>query len=124
MNYHEVKLLSRKLRSNQTASEKILWARIRDRQLNGFKFLRQHPILYDRKGNDLNIFIPDFYCPVARLVIEVDGGIQVNLQEHDQWREETLIKAGIIILRFQNDELADIESVLKKIKMKLQSRPA
>ena len=120
MNYHEVKNFSRKLRKNQTPCEKQLWNRIRDRQLNGFKFLRQHPIVYDRNGNDLNIFIPDFYCPSARLAIEVDGGIHINNQVHDRWREEILIANKITVLRIQNDELLDIESVIHKISKKLK----
>ena len=115
MNYHEIKLLSRKLRKSQTPCEKILWNRIRDRQLDGFKFLRQHPIVYDRNGNDLNIFIPDFYCPVARLAVEVDGGIHINMRDHDRRREEILVSKEIKVLRITNEELSDVESVLKKI---------
>jgi very-short-patch-repair endonuclease len=79
MNYHEIKLLSQKLRKQPTEYEQQLWFRIRDRQLDGYKFLRQHPLIYDRNGNDLKIFIPDFYCAKARLVIEVDGGIHNRL---------------------------------------------
>jgi very-short-patch-repair endonuclease len=120
MNYHEVKHLSRKLRKNQTPSEKLLWNRIRNRQLNGFKFLRQHPIVYDRNGNNLNIFIPDFYCPRVRLAIEVDGGIHILNEDHDQWREKILTAMEIRVLRIQNNELLDIESVLQKIREKLK----
>jgi very-short-patch-repair endonuclease len=120
MNYHEIKLLSRKLRKNQTASEKQLWKRIRGRQLEGFKFLRQHPVIYDRNGNDLNIFIPDFYCPRARLAIEVDGGIHNTRQDQDRRREKMLTDMDITVLRLKNDELIDMESVLCKIKVKLK----
>ena len=83
MNYHEVRQISRKLRKNQTPSEHLLWRRIRNRQLDGFKFLRQHHIVYDRKENDLNVFIPDFYCPSRRLAIELDGGVHLRTREHD-----------------------------------------
>ncbi|MBN1200186.1 MAG: DUF559 domain-containing protein, partial [Bacteroidales bacterium] len=55
-------------------AEKRLWEELKDRRVEGFKFLRQHPIMVDRQGNDLNFFIPDFYCPQARLAIEIDGG--------------------------------------------------
>ena len=120
MNYHEIKLLSRKLRKNQTVSEKQLWKRIRGRQLDGFKFLRQHPVIYDRNGNDLNIFIPDFYCPRARLAIEVDGGIHNTRQDQDRRREKMLTDMDITVLRINNDELIDMESVLCKIREKLK----
>ena len=120
MNYHEVKYLSREFRKNQTPSEKQLWNKIRDRQLDGFKFLRQHPIVYDRNGNDLNIFIPDFYCARARLAVEIDGGIHFNKKDHDKWREEILVAMGITVMRFQNDELIEIETILQKIRKKLK----
>ena len=55
---------ARRLRREQTEWEYALWARLRRRQLNGFKFRRQHPI---------GPFFVDFFCPEARLVIEIDG---------------------------------------------------
>ena len=44
--------------------EREMWSRLRSRQLDGWKFRRQHPI-----GPN---FV-DFYCPAARLVIEFNG---------------------------------------------------
>jgi very-short-patch-repair endonuclease len=120
MNYNEIKFFSGKLRKNQTEAEKQLWIHIRNRQLDGFKFLRQHPVIYDRKGNDLNAFIPDFYCPKVRLAIEVDGGVHVIMRDYDRWREEILTGMGITVLRFHNDELSEIEGILKKIRAKLK----
>ena len=122
MNYHEVKLLARKLRKNQTDAEQQLWNSLRDRQLDGYKFLRQHPVIYDRNGNDLNIFIPDFYCPKSKLAIEVDGKVHLSCRQHDLWRENTLTEMGITVLRFQNEELIDMEIVLKKIRTKLKMK--
>ena len=90
MQYVEIKSFSRKLRREQTAFERRLWYRIRNRQLEGFRFLRQRPLMYHRQGNDLKFFIPDFYCPKARLVIELDGGIHDETPEKDQWRDEIL----------------------------------
>ena len=122
MNYHEIKLISRKLRKIQTTYEKQLWNRIRDRQLNGFKFLRQHPIVYDRNGNDLNFFIPDFYCSSVRLAIELDGGIHINTKDYDARRDEILTSMDIEVLRIQNEELIDMESVLQKISERIAER--
>ena len=122
MNYHEVKLISRKLRKNQTPFEKQLWKKIRDRQLDGYKFLRQHFIIYDRNGNDLNFFVPDFYCPKVRLAIEIDGGIHVYTQGYDKWRSEIIRAMKIEVLRFNNDELVEMERVLQEIRMKLSTQ--
>ena len=55
-----LKQASRKLRNNMTEAEKLLWSRLRGKQLLGLQFYRQTPILN---------FIVDFYCPVANLVI-------------------------------------------------------
>jgi very-short-patch-repair endonuclease len=123
MKYHEIRQISRKLRKRQTPSEKLLWKRIRNRQLDGFKFLRQHHIVYDRNGNDLKVFIPDFYCPTKRLAIELDGGIHLMTREHDLWRDEILTLMGINVLRIRNEELLDIEYVLKKILLLLHTPP-
>lgn len=52
------------LRNNMTEAEKLVWARLRGKQILGLQFYRQKPILN---------FIVDFYCPAANLVIECDG---------------------------------------------------
>jgi very-short-patch-repair endonuclease len=56
---------SRALRENMTEAERLLWKKIRGKQLNGYQFYRQKTI-----GN----YIVDFYCPRAKLIIELDGG--------------------------------------------------
>ena len=58
-------LRARQLRSNLTEAEIRLWSRLRRKQLDGFRFRRQQPI---------GPFIVDFFCPAAKLVVEVDGG--------------------------------------------------
>ena len=62
--------LSRNLRRNMTDAERLLWSKIRSKQLKGFQFYRQKII-----GN----YIVDFYCPKSKLVIEVDGGQSMPL---------------------------------------------
>jgi very-short-patch-repair endonuclease len=120
MKYHDVKRFSRRLRKQQTLSEQLLWEKIRDRKIEGFKFLRQHPLLYDRQGNNLRFFIPDFYCPRAQLIIELDGSVHDYTKEYDNWRDAILTAKGLKILRFRNDELNNIDAVLEQIRHELK----
>ncbi len=55
-------------RKQPTEAEALLWERLRNKQLKGAKFRRQHPI-----GN----FILDFYCHAAKLGVELDGSYTV-----------------------------------------------
>ena len=52
------------LRMRETKSEKILWDKLKNNQLDGLKFRRQHPI---------SLYIADFYCHKFKLIIELDG---------------------------------------------------
>lgn len=56
---------SRTLRTNMTDAEQVLWYRIRRKQIQNVQFYRQKPLLS---------FIVDFYCPAAKLIVELDGG--------------------------------------------------
>jgi very-short-patch-repair endonuclease len=116
MKYAEIKEYSRKLRREQTYSEKLLWYRLSNRQLDGFKFLRQHPILVDRDGNNLSFFIADFYCAKAKLAIEIDGKIHQDKVEHDVWRQKIIEGMGLTVLRFRNEEIDDIEGPIERIR--------
>jgi len=115
MKYYEIKKLASRLRRNQTPSEKLLWSSIRNRQLYGRKFNRQHPIIYESNKNEHFFFIPDFYCDKEKLIIEVDGGIHINQTERDKHRDEILKDNGYKVLRINNIELLDIEEVLMRI---------
>ena len=100
---------ARELRQNQTPAEKLLWKFIRNRQLKGFKFRRQHPIFH---------FIADFYCHEARLIIELDGKYhEYKLQKMDDAeRTESLRRMRIRVIRFRNEEvLEDVNKVLRVI---------
>jgi very-short-patch-repair endonuclease len=104
---------AKELRKNMTNAEKILWKRLNIKQIEGFKFRRQHPI---------NNFIADFYCHKAKLVIEVDGEIHNSLdnREHDEGRTYEIEKYGIKIIRFKNQEIfSTIEKVIDEIKIYL-----
>lgn len=56
---------ARELRQTSPDAERILWDRLRNRKLVGFKFRRQAPILN---------YFADFFCIEARLIVELDGG--------------------------------------------------
>ena len=98
---------ARELRQPQTPAEVKLWSRLRDRQLEGFKFRRQHPI--DR-------FIIDFYCAEVKLCVEIDGDSHAEQIEYDQARTEYLKARGYTVIRFTNREVfGQIEAVLQSI---------
>jgi very-short-patch-repair endonuclease len=105
----KLKLPSRQLRNKSTEPEILLWSKIRLRQLNGFLFYRQKP---------LGGYIADFYCPKAKLVIEVDGAqhFESDALEYDRVREEYLRNIGLTVLRFTNlDVMENIDGVVEVI---------
>ena len=101
--------LSRSLRSNMTDAERLLWSKIRRKQLKGLQFYRQKII-----GN----YIADFYCPEVKLVIEVDGGQHYSDEgmEDDRKRDAYLTGEGITVVRLSDrDVLKNLEAVLEEI---------
>jgi len=104
-----LKQYSRQLRENMTDAERRLWAKIRMKQLKGYQFYRQKPI-----GD----YIVDFFCPRAKLVIEVDGSQHFSdkITEYDRIRNEYLSSLGLRVLRFTNiDVLTHIEGIVESI---------
>ena len=104
-----LKETSIRLRHETTDAEKRLWGKIRVRQIGGYWFYRQKPI-----GD----YIVDFYCPKAKLVIEVDGGQHLSgeIAENDRVRDEYLSNLGLRVLRFTNaDVLRNIDGVVERI---------
>jgi very-short-patch-repair endonuclease len=87
---HPLVQKARALRRAQTREEESLWHLVRRRSL-GFKFRRQHPFDW---------FVLDFYCPAARLAIELDG--KHHDEERDSLRDEQLAAKGIMVLRLEN----------------------
>ncbi len=94
----EIIAKARVLRKNMTTAETILWDHLRKKEMEGFRFRRQHPA--DR-------FILDFYCHPLRLAIEVDGDVhdQPGQAEYDNGRTSELERLGITLIRFQNEEI-------------------
>jgi len=98
---------ARELRQPQTPAESKLWTCLRNRQLGGFKFRRQHPI--DR-------FIVDFYCAACRLVVETDGDSHADQVEYDAARTAWLNEQGYCVIRFCNRDVhRNIDAVLEVI---------
>jgi very-short-patch-repair endonuclease len=116
MKYSEIKSIVHKLRTNLTPSEKVLWENLKERKLLGRKFIHQSAIIYEKNKDEYFFYVPDFYCREEKLVVELDGKIHLNQIEHDKHRDEILNANGIRVLRFKNEELYDINSVLTKIK--------
>jgi very-short-patch-repair endonuclease len=107
--------LASKLRAGMTDAELRLWDRLRMRQLLGFQFYRQRII-----GNH----IVDFYCPIAKLVIEVDGAhhAEPKMIEDDKKRDDYLKKQGLAVLRFTDtDVLLNTDAVAEAILARLET---
>ena len=102
------------LRDNMTTYEKILWERLKSKQICGLRFRRQHPISF---------FIADFYCHDARLVIEIDGVIHNQQKDYDDGRSAEMEKFYIKIIRFTNSEVENnIEEVIRRTENEVKSR--
>ena len=101
--------LARDLRKNANDAEQRLWAQLRDRRMDGYKFRRQHA---------LGQYIGDFVCLPARLVVEVDGDTHGNDERErlDAKRSEFFQRLGFRVIRFWNDEVFNnMDGVIEEI---------
>ena len=101
--------VARRLRREPTSAESKLWAELRNRQLENFKFVRQEPI-----GN----YVADFVCRERRLIVEIDGATHSTDEEveRDAVRTGSLERLGYRVIRFQNDDVYNaMEGVLGSI---------
>ena len=99
--------IARRLRADQTDAETVLWNRIRSRQIDGHKFVRQQPIIG---------YICDFVCVEAQVVIELDGSQHLDQASYDANRDRFLRSQGYRVLRFWNGNvLSRSESVMETI---------
>ncbi|MGH8272691.1 MAG: endonuclease domain-containing protein [Gammaproteobacteria bacterium] len=107
---------ARSLRTNPTDAERLLWRHLRGKQMLGLRFYRQRPMLD---------YVVDFYCPRARLVIELDGGqhFQPHGLKQDAVRDRRLRNKGLEILRFDDRSvLKEPKSVLETIRLSVLER--
>jgi very-short-patch-repair endonuclease len=110
-----IRQFARELRQPHTAAEATLWRHLRNRNLN-YKFRRQHPI---------EVFIIDFYCARAKLLIEIDGEshLQKAQIEYDQSRTEYLETLGYKVIRFTNEDVRyNIQAVVTEIIEEVETR--
>ena len=108
---------ARKLRSEMSLPEVVLWRELRKRP-GGFKFRRQHPA---------GKYILDFYCHAVRLALEVDGFAHDNAKavKRDRRRSEWLRSQGVATTRIPASEvLGEIESVVFRIRQICEERRA
>ncbi|MCI0505153.1 MAG: endonuclease domain-containing protein [Gammaproteobacteria bacterium] len=95
----------------QTEEERLLWQRLRNRQMANSRFRRQHVI---------GSYIVDFVCLEKHLIVEFDGGQHLEQQDYDDKRTHFLVTQGFDVIRFWNDEvLKKLNSVLEVIYCKL-----
>jgi very-short-patch-repair endonuclease len=102
--------IRRRLRKDEPVTERLLWSKLRNRQLLGFKFRRQYGI---------GIYSVDFCCPDQRLVVEIDGDshyLDANVIAKDKERQNYIEELNFKVLRFTNKEIMEnIEGVLLTI---------
>lgn len=109
VDWKNLKDFARQNRQNQTQAEEELWQALRKKQMDGYKFRRQHPIAG---------FIPDFVCLEKKLIIEIDGGYdsEEEQKKYDDARMAWLKEFQYDFLSFTNEQvLNEMVSVTKSI---------
>ncbi len=103
------------LRREMTDAERVPWREVRTNRFAGFKFKRQEP---------LGLYVVDFVCYEARLIVELDGGQHADQQEADAERTRWLASRGFRVVRFwNNDVLTNTAGVMQEIEKELPPLP-
>jgi very-short-patch-repair endonuclease len=100
---------ARDLRLNQTLAEKIIWGRLRNKQICDLKFRRQY---------NIGSYFVDFCCIEISLIIEIDGDVHgyEERKERDRFREDFLKNSGFKIVRYTNYEIYNnLDGVLENL---------
>jgi very-short-patch-repair endonuclease len=111
----DMKPIRKTLRNQATPAERELWNILRQSNLSGYKFRRQHSV---------GRYIVDFYCPLERLAIELDGDSHFTDEaiEYDRERTAFLNCLNIRVLRFFNTEVQEnLDAVCGRILEELQA---
>ena len=98
------------LRSDMPLAERLLWSKLRKRQIEGCKFRRQYSIDH---------FVVDFYSSELKLAIELDGDshFQQGAAKRDLERQKFIEDHKITFLRFTNKEVyRNLDGVCYKIR--------
>ena len=102
---------ARRLRRDGTYVERRLWHKLRNAQIDGASFRRQHPT---------GRYILDFYCSALQLAVEVDGGQHAQAESRDRQRDEWLRQRGVTVLRFWNSDVTEnLSGVIEVIAAKI-----
>ena len=108
-NYNKkLKPLARKLRTNGTPGEAVLWKNLLSRkQFYGLQFNRQFPI---------ENYIVDFICRKLKIIIELDGKSHEYKQDKDEKRDKHLAELGFTVIRFSEFEIHnDMNNVIRTL---------
>ena len=99
----------KRLRNDLSEAERILWYRLKNKQIFGYKFRRQYGI---------EKYVADFYCPKAKLVIEIDGDSHIAEAaiQYDKERKKYIESLGLKVIRFTNVEVyKNLDAVIEII---------
>jgi len=108
-NYY-LKQYSQQLRKAGNLAEVLLWNELKKDKLK-YRFLRQKPI---------NRYIVDFYCPVLKLAVEIDGSIHNYKMQEDKNRQKNIESIGIKVVRFLDSDVRyNLEGVIENIKLEI-----
>lgn len=105
----KLKEYARVLRNNSTKSEIKLWKVLKNKNIKGYDFHRQKPLLN---------FIADFYCYELKLVIELDGFTHEfeKIKNKDKYKQAKLEEFGLTVLRFTDEEIfSEFDLVINSI---------
>ena len=98
---------AKELRRTSTQPERLLWLALRNGQVGGLKFRRQHSI---------GPYVVDFYCHSAKLVVEVDGMSHDDKARQDAARTDHIESQGLRILRVTNEDvMRNLDGVTREV---------
>lgn len=105
--------MASRLRRNMTWPEKMIWSKLRDKQI-GINCYAQKIVLG---------YILDIWIPSAGICVEIDGASHLTRKAYDNRRDSVLKKRGIVTMRFKNDEVMNnLNAVVALIRAKTQER--